>query len=653
MTDDDIEVTYSPSDISDQKSLQERHAKDENFITGILGFLPQGIVIIDETGNILAVNKAWRQFVNENNYPEPDFTVGSNYLEACDVAYKECVAGEHNIADYIRDVLSGKVKQVKFEYDSHSTSGQRWFLFRINLFLYDSQNHVVISYENITEAKKGHGALLNSEAKFRVIAESTSDLIWEADVNNGTLEWYGEIDEILKYDPGEFPRTISANIENIHLDDRERVRKLIQHSIDTGENFQSDYRMLCKDGSHRYWEDQGSWIDYEQGKAVGGVKDITERKLAEDVLQTSEQRFKRYFELGLVGMAITSLEKNWVEFNDTLCDMLGYSRDEFSSKTWTDLTHPDDLDADLTEFNRVLSGEIDGYTLEKRFIQKNGGIVYAEISAKTVYKSDGSIDYFVALVHDLTAKKEAEKEAAQQRERLAHLVRVQTLGEMSTGIAHEVNQPLAAIQSYTQACQQYVKRGLSNPDKIEDLLEKVRGQAKRAGDVISRLRAMMEHRTVEPISININTLLRQIVDIAEIETKQNDCRLILNLAPVIPNVIGDEIQIQQVVLNLVHNGIDAMVGIENGTDKTIAVETTIIESNNVLVSISDKGKGIEEQDLNSIFEAFYTTKDHGIGMGLAICKNIIDGHGGEIGCSKKSSEGTTMYFSLPIETKND
>ena len=525
---DELYVICCLRNMSEHKRLQNRHEEDEQFMMEILDFLPQIIAIIDETGNILAANKAWHQFAIENNYAGSDFTIGSNYLEICDTVYNECVAGERNVPDYIRDVLSGKVDQVRFEYARHSPDEQHWFQCRINRLLYNNQKRIVLVHEDITEIKREHESLL-----------------------------------------------------------------------------------------------------------------------------ASEQRLRKYFDLGLVGMAITSPEKKWLEFNDTLCNMLGYSRDEIGSKTWVELTHPDDLEADMTEFNRVLAGETDGYVIEKRFIHKNSSILYSEISVNAIRKADGSIDYFLALVHDLTEKKQAEKEASEQRERLAHLIRVQTLGEMATGIAHEINQPLAAIECYAQACQKHLQIGKPNPDKVEELLEKISGQAKRAGMVVSRLRTMMQHRTVNPINININKLLLEVEKTAEINTKHHDCRLILNLDPVMPIVIGDDVQIQQVVLNMVLNGIDAMEDLNYKIEKVITIETKRRESNDVLISISDKGKGISEEDIDSVFEAFYTTKGDGLGMGLTICKSIIDAHGGEIGCSKAMTGGTTMYFTLPVLTQND
>jgi two-component system sensor kinase FixL len=264
-------------------------------------------------------------------------------------------------------------------------------------------------------------------------------------------------------------------------------------------------------------------------------------------------------------------------------------------------------------------------------------------------ESDGSVTGIAVDIRDITGIKQAEEEASMHRERLAHLVRVQTLGEMATGIAHEINQPLAAIDSYAQASQRHLQAGQANNDKVAELIEKISGQAKRAGSVVSRLRSMMQRRTVNPIPIDINTLLNEVSKIAEIDTKHHNCRLILKFTPSLPNVIGDEIQIQQVALNLIRNAVDAMDGLNDEVEKEIIVKTKRKDNKEVEVSVTDCGFGVTKLDADNIFEAFYTTKDSGLGMGLSICKSIIEDHGGEIGFMQNKAGGATFYFSLPID----
>ncbi len=202
----------------------------------------------------------------------------------------------------------------------------------------------------------------------------------------------------------------------IHPDDIEATFKEVEKQIsgETTAAFVNRYRH--KDGSYR-------WLEWVATPAMDGnlyacARDITERKRSEEALAQSEQRFRRYFDLGLIGMAITSLEKGWVEFNDTLFKMFGYSRESFAKLTWTELTYPEDLESDLAQFSRVLAGKIDGYSMEKRFIHKDGNIFHAVISANAIRRDDGSVDYFVALVHDISESKSVELKLMEQKSAL-------------------------------------------------------------------------------------------------------------------------------------------------------------------------------------------------------------------------------------------
>lgn len=257
--------------------------------------------------------------------------------------------------------------------------------------------------------------------------------------------------------------------------------------------------------------------------------------------------------------------------------------------------------------------------------------------------------YTICSLRDISDRKQVEEELKKQRENMAHLVRVQALGEMAAGIAHEINQPLAAINSYAEASKRHLQSGESRTEKVMELTGKISDQAKRAGSVVSHLRAMMQNKISNPVALDINNLLMDVAELAEIETKSNDCKLIFKYSHSLPNVVCDGIQIQQVALNLISNAVDAMHDAASDVEKNITVETRAKDNNYVEVCVTDNGSGINVQDVGNIYEAFYTTKDSGLGMGLSICKSIIENHGGELGYSQNETGGSKFCFSLPVE----
>ncbi|MCZ6526311.1 MAG: PAS domain S-box protein [Gammaproteobacteria bacterium] len=445
-------------------------------------------------------------------------------------------------------------------------------------------------------------------------------------------------------------------------------------------------------------------LETADGKfVVCTVHDISKRKYCEDALSENERKLnEQYTELksiystSPVGMCLMDTDLRFLKCNEKLAKINGIPAADHIGRTLREIV-PEiadkmesvyhkvietgepiiDVEASITAGDdshkkRVFSacyypiksvdGVIQGVSsivqeiTQRKEAEESLQRLHKQLEMRVQERTKELTEANVKLRNEITERKKigeelhiAEDEASMHRERLAHLIRVQTLGEMATGIAHEINQPLAAIESYAQASQMHLQSGKANPDKVEELLEKISGQAKRAGSVVSRLRTMMQHRTVNPVVVDINSLLSEVTNIAEIDARHHDCRLILKLSSSLPNVIGDEIQIQQVVLNLICNAIDAMADLTDEGEKEVIVETKRKDDKEIEISVTDNGPGISELDAGNIFEAFYTTKDSGMGMGLSICRSIIDAHGGEISYSQNKAGGTTFYFTLPVE----
>jgi PAS domain S-box-containing protein len=376
-------------------------------------------------------------------------------------------------------------------------------------------------------------------------------------------------------------------------------------------------------------------------------KEIIERKRAEEALRASEERFRRYFELGLIGMAITSPTKGCVEVNDELCRILGYEREELLKKSWAEMTHPDDLAADVERFNRVVTGEIDGYTIDKRWIRKDGRVIHTIMAAQCVRRPGGSVDYFVGLVQDVTERKLGEQALRQAQEELAHVARVTSMGELAASIAHEVNQPLAAVVANGHACARWLAVDTPNVGEAVEAAQRVVRDANRAAEVVARIRAFVKRGALQRAVLDLDEVTREVIGMAQGEISARGVLLSVAPAAGLPLVLGDRIQLQQVILNLVMNAVEAMSTVR---DRLRTLEMAVVRhgADALCVSVRDSGVGLDPAHRDRVFDAFHTTKPEGMGMGLAISRSIVEAHGGRLWATANRRAGETFQFTVPL-----
>ena len=252
----------------------------------------------------------------------------------------------------------------------------------------------------------------------------------------------------------------------------------------------------------------------------------------------------------------------------------------------------------------------------------------------------------IALVLQNRRRRWAEGEALRRREELAHMTRVATMGELTASLAHEINQPLAAILSNAQAGQRLLAAGNTDGQQIAEILADIAADDRRAGEVIRRMRTLLRKGGSEPTTLDVNDLVAEVIGLVRGEMILQNVSLALELSSYPLLVHGDQIQLQQVLLNLVMNALDALKEISAG-DRRLVLHTTGSDGRSVRVSVEDSGFGVPADRLEGIFEPFFTTKPHGIGLGLAICRSIVLAHGGRIGCTNNGGRGATFWFTLP------
>lgn len=374
--------------------------------------------------------------------------------------------------------------------------------------------------------------------------------------------------------------------------------------------------------------------------------ELIERRQAEERLRRSEERFRRYFDLGLIGGALTSPDKGCLEVNDELCRILGYEREELLRKDWAEMTHPDDLAADIEQFERVMAGEIDGYRLDKRWIRRDGTIVDSIMAARAVRRGDGSVDYFVGLVLDITARKHAEETLQRLQSDLEHVWRIATVGEMASWIAHELKQPLAATIANANACTRWLANEPKNIQEANAALTRIVRDTTRASQVITRIRALVTRREMERLPFHIGEVIGETVSIAEVEIRRHAVSLSCKVAPHLRQAVGDRVHVQQVILNLLRNALEAMETVLN-RERLLLITADALADESLRVAVRDSGMGLPLQERERVFDAFHSTKPDGMGMGLAISRSIVEAHGGRLWVTDNEGPGVTFQFTLP------
>ena len=307
-------------------------------------------------------------------------------------------------------------------------------------------------------------------------------------------------------------------------------------------------------------------------------------------------------------------------------------------------THPEDRER-VQRFIERASRDGGDWDVEHRLLLPDGAVKSLHVVVHAVRDEAGVLS-FVGAVMDVTAAKRAEEAVQAAQAELAHVARMTTLGELTAWIAHEVNQPLAGIVTNGTACLQWL--GQKNPalDEARSSVEDMISDAQRAGDVILEIRALSRKTAPKRASLDINELIQGVVRLVTREAQAHGASVRLDLAPALPAVVGDRVQLQQVVINLVINAIQAMASV-TARPRELSIRSRQNEAGHVLIEVADSGHGIASTNADQLFKAFFTTKPAGMGMGLSICRSIIEAHGGTVWATDNTPSGAVFHFTLP------
>lgn len=374
-------------------------------------------------------------------------------------------------------------------------------------------------------------------------------------------------------------------------------------------------------------------------------QEIQQRQQAEHTLRR-ERDFSSAI-LDTVGALIVVLDSDGhiIGFNQACEQTTGYRFDEIrGTAVWDRLLVPEEAEAVRQVFDTLTAGNFPN-TYENYWVARSGERRLIAWSNTVLVDEHGAVEHVIATGIDVTDQRRAEEKERQRMLELAHVSRLSTMGEMATEIAHELNQPLGAIATYSDAGTQILSSDPQDHDTLKSTLQAITRQARRAGDIVRGLRDFVGKDEGQPMPTDINALVRDVIDLARVEARSRGVRIALNLAEGLPRLTLGRILVEQVIFNLAHNAIEAMEQVDS-EQRVLTITTARAEENAIEISVADSGPGLPTDHGERVFEAFVSTKVNGMGMGLTISRSIVEAHGGRLWATPNTPTGTCFRFTL-------
>ena len=495
-------------------------------------------------------------------------------------------------------------------------------------------------------------ALRDSEAQWKEVFEHNPVMYFMVDATGTVLSVNSFGAAQLGYSVSEL---LGQSVLQVFFEeDRDLVRESVAVCLENiGQTHSWEIRKTRKDGSALWVRENAKSVRRldKQLIVLIACEDITERKEAENALRQSETYLaeaQRLSHTGSFGWRVVSGEIIWSEETFRI---FGYDK---APSVTLDMVfqriHPDDRARAKQTIDRASSDGKDfdhGY----RLLLPDGSVKHVHATAHAATDASGGTE-FVGAVTDVTARKRAEEELHEAQAGLAHVTRVTALGELAASIAHEVNQPLAAVVTNAAACLRWLDRETPNLDEARGTVRSIIKDGSRAGEVIQRVRGLVNKTAGQKAPLHLNEVVDEVITLVQHELFSHRVLLRLELAPALPLVLADRIQLQQVILNLVVNGIEAMQAVTD-RPRELVIQTHQDETHQILLTVKDCGIGIAADNADRLFDAFFTTKSSGMGMGLSICRSIVDAHGGRLSASGNVGPGATFQFTLPLHQEDN
>lgn len=573
---------------------------------------------------------------------EKDFWVSHLHPDDREFAVNTCIA------------LSKSAEDFEFEYRMVASCGKVvWVHDIVNCQHQDGKPVQLRGFLlDISERKQTVAALEQSENQVRLFVEhapaSVAMFDWDMRYVLTSRRWLKD------YNLGE-QNIIGRSHYEVFPEITERWKEIHQRCLAGAVETCEEDPFLRLDGTLDWirWEVRPWFIARgEIGGIIMFTEVITDRKRAEEELRKSEEWLRLAVEGSRLGVWYWDEVSKELSWDAPTRQMFGVSADaEVTPETFYTTLHPDDLDRVRQSWRNALQTRQPSQ-IELPVQRSDGSICWIHARGRGYYDEAGNPTRMIGVVLDITERKQADSELQRQRQELAHITRVSTMGELAASLAHELNQPLTAILSNAQAAQRFLAADTVNLDEIREILSDIVHDNSRAGEVIRRLRTLFRKEEIEFASLDLANVMSDVVLLTHSDAVTHNIRVLFEISPGLPPVRGDRVQLQQVMLNLLMNAFQAMKECPT-QDREVVVHGEMDGGNAVLAAVRDRGTGIGRDKLEKIFQPFYTTKRDGLGMGLSITRSIIEAHGGRLWAEDNPDYGATLYFTLPISSSSD
>jgi len=525
----------------------------------------------------------------------------------------------------------------------------RWFLFRANP-VRDESGRVIKWYGmniDITERKLALESLQANQELLDLAQKSAGAMAFDWYVQQEINYWSPEQEALFGLAPGTFDGTYKTWKKMMYKPDWPIVVDAIKHAHETGK-VTAEYRVVWPDGSLHWLSTNGRMFFDDAGepvRMVGFTSDVTRRKNVEEELRRSAAFLAQAQQVSRTGSFSWRVATDEITWSEQM-----YRIYELEPGTTITLdvirtrVHPEDLTLYEKMVEQARNGS-DDFEWQYRLLMPDQSIKYMHAVARATRDQNNELEY-IAAVQDITPRRRSQEALDKARSELAHVARVMSLGALTASIAHEVNQPLSGIITNASTCVKMLDADPPNVDGARETAKRTIRDGRRAGDVITRLRALFSRKEATTELVDLNEATREVIALSRAELERNRVVTRTELADKLPLVPGDRVQLQQVIINLLRNGSDAMSDVDD-RPRELLFRTEVYEDDSVRLSVQDAGTGFDPQTLDQLFRSFYTTKADGMGIGLSVSRSIIENHRGRLWATANDGPGVTFSFTIP------